>query len=361
MKLLFYSPQMATYGGMERHICSLAVEAVRAGHTVTLLTTSNSLGAELRSELEAGGVTLDELPVPRGLAGKGQKLLWLLQRVVCLRSEGWDLIYTNGQSALAPVIWLAGRRGVRCIHHHHTAADEGERRSWSVAFWRALRRAPELVGCSRATCDELNQALKRTDARFLPYLTRSPMVAAEVVERTPTDSVRFGFMGRLVEEKGIDALCQLSEDSALSDVIWEVHGAGPTYPPSYFEKWPRVNYRGAYAGAAAQARILLELDALVLFSTHNEGMPLSLIEALSAGLPWIATDRGGTREIAISPDDTLVVPHPANHAMLRDAVRSMADRIRAGHTSRHRQRKVYDEYFVPSLVARQWLDFFARK
>lgn len=90
-------------------------------------------------------------------------------------------------------------------------------------------------------------------------------------------------------------------------------------------------------------------------------MPLSLIEALSAGLPWVATDRGGTREIAISEQDAIVVAHPADHAMLRDAVRAMADRIKSGQTSRHRQRKVYDEHFVPTLVSRQWLEFFVQK
>ena len=88
--------------------------------------------------------------------------------------------------------------------------------------------------------------------------------------------------------------------------------------------------------AAGKVRALLALDALVLFSTHNEGMPLSLIEGMAAGLPWIATDRGGTRELAGSPDDCLVVAVPT--VDLPAQARAFADRILAGTTSRRRQR-----------------------
>lgn len=121
---------------------------------------------------------------------------------------------------------------------------------------------------------------------------------------------------------------------------------------------PRVVYHGAYDSAAQHGRILLALDALVLFSTHNEGMPLSLIEGMSAGLPWIATDRGGTRELAVSPADSLVAAAAAPLPELRGGVRLLADRILAGTTSRRRQRAQYDEQFAPVVVAGRWLDFF---
>ena len=52
MNVLIYVPQMAAYGGMERHVCSLAASLARQGHCVVLLTTSNSLGPELRLELD---------------------------------------------------------------------------------------------------------------------------------------------------------------------------------------------------------------------------------------------------------------------------------------------------------------------
>jgi glycosyltransferase involved in cell wall biosynthesis len=216
-----------------------------------------------------------------------------------------------------------------------------------------------LIGCSRATCLALNAATGRGDARFLPYLTACPVAADEVVERAPHRPLRFGFCGRLIPEKGIDALVVLASDPALPGIEWHIHGSGEAYPPERFAGRPGLVYHGAFETGAEHAQNLLALDALVLFSTHNEGMPLSLIEGMAAGLPWIATDRGGTRELAASPADCLVLPAAATFAEIRTGVQDLAARILAGQTSRRRQRAVYDAAFSPAVAAGLWLDGFA--
>lgn len=361
MNFLFYVPQMATYGGMERHVCSLAIAAAKSGHRIRILTTSNSLGPELRTELAIPGIELRELTRARGAAGKLTKLLWLFRESAKARGTRSDLIYTNGQSTLARTVWHAARRGTRIVHHHHTAADAGEQATWAKGFVTVLRRAPELVGCSEATCAALNQAVGRTDARFLPYLTRCPVTADQVSTRAPHAPLRFGFTGRLIPEKGINVIIRLSAERALADIEWHVHGAGPAYPPEFFASQPRVVYHGAYRSLDEHSAALVALDALALFSTHNEGMPLSLIEGMSAGLPLIATDRGGTRELAHSTADTVIVAADLDFQALVNRVRQLADAIKAGSTSRKRQRAIYDRYYAPEVVARRWLDYFTQR
>jgi glycosyltransferase involved in cell wall biosynthesis len=360
MNILVYAPQMAAFGGMERHVCGLAGLLAGRGHRVSLLTTSNSLASGPRDELTQRGVALAELARGRGRAGKMHKSFWLLRETMRHGATRWDLIYTNGQSALARLVWLAARSSTRIVHHHHTAADAHEQATWSPAFRRVLKQAPELVACSDATRQALSVAVQRDDVRFLPYLTAAPLAADEVRDRVPAPDARlhFGFMGRLVAEKGIDAVCALSERPELADVTWHIHGAGADYPPSHFERFPNVVYHGAYTGGREQAEILQSLDALVLFSRHNEGMPLSLIEAMAAGLPWIATNQGGTREMAVSTPDCLVVDEPHTPEKLAAAAREMAGRIRHGATSRLAQRRVYDRFFAPPVVAHAWSSFF---
>ena len=358
MNVLFYVPQMAPYGGIERHVCSLAAAAAAAGHPVRFLTTSNSLGPELRRVLDHPLIHLRELPRPRGSAGPLRKILWLLREVRLRRGPAWDVIYTNGQSALARIVWGAAGPRTRIVHHHHTAADAAEQATWSRAFRSVLRRAPALIGCSQATCAALNAAVGRADTRFLPYLTACPLDVTQISERAPGSPLRFGFCGRLIPEKGIDVILALARDPALADIEWHIHGAGEAYPRARFAGQPRLVYHGAFRSAAEHARILLALDALVLFSTHNEGMPLSLIEAMSAGLPWIATDRGGTRELATSPADCYVAPATDTLPALGGSVLALAGRIRAGTTSRRRQRASYDRHFAPPVVAVRWLAFF---
>lgn len=364
MNILIYVPQMAEYGGMERHVCSLAIAAAGRKHAVTMITTSNSLGADLRAELNQASVKLRELSRARGSAGALTKAAWLLAHSILLRKDRWDIIYTNGQSALARLPWIAGRAGTRIVHHHHTAADLGEQGTWSPGFRKVLQAASEIVACSRATRDAMAKTLRRQDVRFLPYLTQCPISEAEFktsLSRKPVSPLRFGFLGRLIPEKGIDAICRLSEDPSLDDIEWHIHGAGAAYPPEHFKKYPRIVYHGAYRGQKQQAAALLSLDALVLFSTHNEGMPLSLLEGLSAGLPIIATDRGGTREIAISGANSSVIAVPCVDADLVRAVWAMADNILVGRTSRTVQRNVYEENFSPEVVSTAWLDYLENK
>jgi glycosyltransferase involved in cell wall biosynthesis len=343
---------------MERHICSLAAAAAARGHTVRLLTTSNSLGPEQRSELMHPRIEFRELARARGTAGPIAKWLWLWNETRLSRNRSWDVIYTNGQSGLAPLVWRAAGPHTRIVHHHHTAADAGEQATWSRSFRRVLQRAPRLVGCSRATCASLNAALERNDVSFLPYFTQPPIAENEIVERVPHSPVRFGFCGRLIVEKGIETILALARQPELSDIEWHIHGEGPAYPAARFAGQPRLVYHGPYRTAEEHARALLALDALVLFSTHNEGMPLSLIEGLAAGLPWIGTDRGGTRELAVPGSDSVLAPAAASLAELGGSVRTLADRILAGTTSRRRQRLIYDQEFAPPVVSQRWFDFF---
>lgn len=361
MNLLFYAPEMAAYGGMERHVCGLATAAARAGHRVTLLTTSNSLGSDLRDELGKASVGLRELGIARGRAGGIAKLAWLLAQTFRARTQRWDVVYTNGQSALARLVWRAARRGTRIIHHHHTAADAREQATWSPAFRRVLRAAPELVGCSEATCAALNAATARGDAHFLPYLTRCPVPAGAVVAVPARTPLRLGFMGRLIPEKGIDTVVRLAGEPGLTEVEWHIHGEGPAYPAGFFRNRPRLVYHGAYRTSAEQAAALRALDGLTLFSSHNEGMPLSLLEGMSAGLPLLATDQGGTRELAVSPQDTFLLPAMPDFPTVVAGVQAFTAAIRSGQTSRPRQRAAYDRHFSPAIVSARWLEFLSGK
>jgi glycosyltransferase involved in cell wall biosynthesis len=196
---------------------------------------------------------------------------------------------------------------------------------------------------------------------FLPYLTNDPFARKPVEDASHShgEKLRFGFMGRLIREKGIERILSLSKFAQLEDIVWHVHGEGPHYPPEYFAGNPRIAYFGRYRGLDELAAILQGLDAVVLFSTHNEGMPLALIEAMAGGLPWLATDRGGTRELAALAENSHVVPVDISDDALADAVSALAGRIRKNETSRLRQRACYEQNFSPERVMQQWENFFS--
>lgn len=353
---------MAAYGGMERHLCLVAEAVAQTGSQVVLLTTSNSLAPAWRERLQHAGVELQEMPAARGTAGGLAKAWWLLRRALALRNRRWDVLYTNGQGALARIVWLADGARARRIHHHHTAADAAEQQSWTPGFRHVLAKAGELVGCSRFTATQIDAATGRTGTRFLPYFTETAFVDAPppAPARTAGAALRFGFLGRLVSTKGIETILRLATDPACAGIEWHIHGSGPDYPAERFAGLRNVVYHGGYSNPAQQAGILASLDAVALFSVHNEGMPLSLIETMASGLPWVATARGGTPELAESTADCEIVQHPDDYEECRTAVLALAARIRAGATSRANQRAVWDRRFAPSVVRSQWVGYLAQ-
>jgi glycosyltransferase involved in cell wall biosynthesis len=90
--------------------------------------------------------------------------------------------------------------------------------------------------------------------------------------------------------------------------------------------------------------LLSDADVFVLAS-RSEGLPLSVIEAMAAGLPVVASDVGGVGELVREGETGLLVP-PGDPAALGDALRLLlADRglrRRLGSGGRERAKAFFD-------------------
>jgi len=75
--------------------------------------------------------------------------------------------------------------------------------------------------------------------------------------------------------------------------------------------------------------LLASCDVFVLPSLY-EGLPLSILEAMAAGKPVIATQVGGTPEVVIDGETGLLVP-PSDSAALAAAIRSVVSNREFAH------------------------------
>jgi glycosyltransferase involved in cell wall biosynthesis len=123
-------------------------------------------------------------------------------------------------------------------------------------------------------------------------------------ERIRGSALRFGYIGTIAEHKGIHILVEAM--NALRDepaAECRIHGELNAFI-EYTERLrllnanPRTQLMGAFKNADV-ARILSEIDVLVIPSLWFENAPLTIQEAALARIPVIASDIGGLAEHVI--------------------------------------------------------------
>jgi glycosyltransferase involved in cell wall biosynthesis len=95
---------------------------------------------------------------------------------------------------------------------------------------------------------------------------------------------------------------------------------------------------------------LLSQSQIFVLSTHYEGFPISILEAMRAGLPIVATDVNGIYEQVESGINGWLVPHQDSMALakaLSDLIESSAIRKRMGEMSR---KKFLNEFNITKMI-----------
>jgi len=179
----------------------------------------------------------------------------------------------------------------------------------------------------------------------------------------PSGSVVVSLVARMLRDKGVVEFVEAARLVNKTDLdvrfqlIGDVDPGNPTtLTQSQLELWTEegvVNWKGHVDDIPA----LLAASHIVCLPSYREGLPKSLIEALAAGRPVVATDVPGCREVVTNELNGLLIA-PRNSRALADALcRLITDkelRIKFGTAGRLRA----EHEFSTDLINNQTLDVY---
>jgi glycosyltransferase involved in cell wall biosynthesis len=134
---------------------------------------------------------------------------------------------------------------------------------------------------------------------------------------------RFGYVGTVAPHKGVHVLVAAFRALPQADASLTIHGP-LTVHPAYADELrraaagdPRIRLAGPFP-EGEQPRVLEGLDVLVLPSLWWENSPITVLEALAAGVPVVASRTGGVPEVV--PEGAGILVPPGDVEALRSAL-----------------------------------------
>ena len=141
----------------------------------------------------------------------------------------------------------------------------------------------------------------------------------------------------LLVQKGTDAHFTIVGDGPLRDALQvEARQLG-------------IDDRVTFAGERSDVDRILREASLFWLTSRWEGMPNVVLEAMASGLPAIATDVGGARELLRSGTDGFVVPEGDADAFVRHSQELLADAERREQCGRAARARA-EEFSTPRMV-----------
>ncbi|MFZ3212465.1 MAG: glycosyltransferase family 4 protein [Terriglobales bacterium] len=344
-------------GGVETHLRSLCELLAREGAEVTFVSRFVRPNAPLVDSLQRIPVRVMATPFA-GSDWARASLAWAATFWPLRLHRHFDVLYTLDSSWL--VAFLAGfvKPGGHVVFNPIVMNEPG-----SASIPRALLDRRATASVSAFVCEsKIGANLVRevhgagVPVEVMPLL--SDIGSVPTRHWHPHDELRVAFIGRYHRVKGLYRLLQLWPKLAIQPARLDFYGFGEEREALRQAVADRglsatVQVNDGYTEPAQLTEILSCTDLLVLLS-ESEGVPVSLLEAMAHGVPFVATDVGGVRTLAEANPDVRVVP--LDNAAIQQAIEEMSTAIRAGVIQGARLQQYHQSRYGYEHLSRKYLD-----
>ncbi|MCE5268502.1 MAG: glycosyltransferase [Planctomycetaceae bacterium] len=341
--------------GAEKQLCLLAAGLPRDEFEVHVCALTR--GGPLATDLQSAGV-------PVRVIGKRWKLdpraFWQLkQHVARLRP---DLIHTWMFAANAYGLAAAKAAGIANVIIAQRCVDP-----WKSRLKLAIDRA---MACRSRAVVVNSDGVRDFYVQHGTPAERIRVIPNGVVLPSPPDSTRRQLLAELGLPEGsriIGWVGRLWPQKRLEDAIWaadllkvirhDVHllviGDGPQRDRLHrYREQVRIADRVHFLGQRSDVPRLMPHFDLLWSSSGYEGQSNAILEAMAAGVPVVATDIPGTRDLVLPGVTGYLVPVGSRAGLAKYAERLLNDSALAARLGAAARQRVEQEFSVQHMIDR---------
>jgi len=364
MRIAYLITRSDTIGGPQVHVRDICRALSQMGHTVAVFTSG--IGPYV-DELKRLGIETREIPSLVRNLDPYRDFLAFREIKAAMRSFRPDLI--SAHSSKAGLLGRLAGRSMRIptiFTAHGWAFSEGTApRARRLYTWmeKAVAPATFLV----ISVSDYDRQLALTNGvlpkeKIVTVHNGMPDVPVSRRSNPAVDPVRIAMVARMELPKDHAALLRALSTLATEhpNLQLDFVGDGPLRPSveaaaASFGVSDRVRFLGFQRDVSGP---LAEAQIFVLLSRH-EGFPRSIVEAMRAGLPVVASDVGGIREAVVDGETGFLVPRGAHDRLCRNLSRLAGDAALRGTLGANGRRR-YEAHFTFETMLTRTLQTYER-
>lgn len=177
-------------------------------------------------------------------------------------------------------------------------------------------------------------------------------------EQRPWQPARLLIVGRVVYQKGIDLLLQAL--AGISEMEWALSIAGDGPLREELQRMATelgISEQVEFLGWQSKGELVKRYceSNLYVYPSRHEGMPNVVLEAMSSGLPVVASKIAGNEELVLPGETGLLIPEE-NITELQAAIKTMIEDAELRKKMGAAARKRVEEQYTWESTAQQYIE-----
>jgi glycosyltransferase involved in cell wall biosynthesis len=303
----------------------------------------------LADQVEAGGVRVVSL----GCEGRGLRTT-LARAVRCLRALRPDVLHTHNPHPHLVGSVAAALLGLPAVVNTKHGRNDPDRRAAVLLnrFAALLSRTVVAVSDDAARVATAVERVPRRKVRLIrngidlaPFPPPDP-----AARRGPVRAIHVARLNLIKDQTTLLEAVRLMADR-VPDFRLTVVGDGPRREDLLADR-DRLGLRDRvdFLGERADVPALLAQADLFVLSSLQEGLSLTLLEAMAAGLAVVATDVGGNREVVVPGETGLLVPSRSPDRLAEAILACVRDPAATREMGRRGRSRVEREFGLDATV-----------